>query len=198
MSVRLLFSLIIISSLFVACSKNSAQISKTNNPKTANSNTAKTLDKSPPTAQILAPNEGEEIFYEDGRSVLLKASPKGNGSQNLLFGTETLPKGTLIPVHSHDDHEEIIFIHEGNAFLTLGDKRVEAEPGTTMYIPPGTWHGVESADPKQTTMLFIFPRTEIADFFREVGYKKGEKPPKLTGEDWQRILKKHKMRARRD
>lgn len=182
------YSLLIvgISCFLLACSGNNA----------VNSNSANTSNKSSFEAKIIAPEEGEKLLYNDGRSVLLKASPGYTGSQKLLVGTEKLPNGTAIPVHSHDEYEEVIFVHEGNAFLTLGDQRLKVQPGTTMYIPPGTWHGVESADPKQTTMLFIFPEVKIADFFRFAGHHEGEEPKNLTAEDWEHIMKKHKMRAR--
>lgn len=136
-------------------------------------------------------------MYE-GRHVILKATAEDAGASELFMGTETLPSGTAIPVHSHDGYEEIIFLHAGNARLRLGDREVDAEPGTTMFIPAGTWHGVESTDSNETTMLFIFPEPEMGEFFRSVGHKEGEPPPDLGPDDWRRIMEKHQMRARRD
>ncbi|MFW6027874.1 MAG: cupin domain-containing protein [bacterium] len=151
-----------------------------------------------PEPAVLAAGEGEKLRFRDGRSVLLKVTREGTGAQDLLLGSETLPPGTAIPVHSHDGYEEIIFIHEGNAELTLGERTIRAEPGTTMYIPPGTWHGVKNADSGRTTMLFIFPETDIADFFRSVGQHEGKEPPQLTAEDWAEIMKRHQMRSPSD
>ncbi len=151
-----------------------------------------------PKPRILGPDEGEKLLMYDGRYVLLKATAEDAGANELFMGTEILPSGSAIPVHSHDGYEEIIFLHEGNARLTLGDREVDAEPGTTMFIPAGTWHGVESTDPDETTMLFIFPEPEMGEFFRSVGHAEGEPPPELSPEDWRRIMEKHKMRSRRD
>lgn len=157
---------------------------------------ADVAEHSHPTPTILQADEGEKLLMYGGRYVLLKATSDGVGAKELFMGSEALPPGSAIPVHSHDGYEEIIFIHEGNARLTLGDRTVEAEPGTTMFIPPGTWHGVEAHGDEQVTMLFIFPEPEIAEFFRRVGFKEGEAPPNLTAEDWAEIMEQHQMRAR--
>lgn len=204
MNYRLIFLCSALFCLLTGCTESTAPT-----PETSSADPSKTVSSSPdpmngdespsPKAQIISPDEGEKLLFGDGRSVLLKVSPKNTGSRNLLLGSELLPKGTQIPVHSHDGYEEIIFVHEGKASLTLGDQKVQAEPGTVMYIPPGTWHGVESADPEQTNILFIFPKAEFDDFFdffRAVGHKEGEKPRELGPEDWERIMKKHRMRSR--
>lgn len=149
-----------------------------------------------PTPTILDADEGEKLLMFGGRYVILKATAEGTGAKELLLGSEALPPGSAIPVHSHDGYEEIIFIHEGNVRLTLGDQVVEAEPGTTMFVPPGTWHGVEAHGDTQATMLFIFPETDIAEFFRAVGYEEGGTPSELTPEDWGRIMEQHQMRSR--
>lgn len=149
-----------------------------------------------PVPTILHAEEGEKLLMYGDRHVLLKVTAESAGARDLLMGTEALPPGSAIPVHSHDDYEEIIFIHRGTVRLTLGDETTLAEPGTTMFVPPGTWHGVAAHGEDEATMLFIFPEPEIADFFRSVGFKEGEPPPSLTAEDWAEIMKRHRMRAR--
>lgn len=153
-------------------------------------------DDPAPMPIILNAEEGEKLLMSGGRYVLLKATSDGTGAKELMMGTEALPPGSAIPVHSHGGYEEIIFIHEGKVRLTLGDRVVDAEAGATMFVPPGTWHGVEAHNEDQATMLFIFPEPEMADFFRAVGYREGEAPPELTAEDWAEIMKQHQMRDR--
>lgn len=149
-----------------------------------------------PVPTIINADEGEKLMMLGGRYVLLKATAEGSGAKELFMGSEALPPGSAIPVHSHDGYEEIIFIHKGNAQLTLGEETVVAEPGTTMFIPPGTWHGVAAHGDEEATMLFIFPEPDIAEFFRRVGFKEGDPPPSLTAEDWAEIMQRHQMRAR--
>ncbi|WP_298017282.1 cupin domain-containing protein [uncultured Parasphingopyxis sp.] len=147
---------------------------------------------------ILAPHDGEALLFPDGRSAILKVTTENSGATGLMVGTEHIPDGTGIPVHIHDGYEEVIFVHEGRPTLTLGSTQAEAEPGTLMVIPPGTRHGVSSDGESDSTILFIFPEPDIANFFREVGAQPGEPPPQLSPEDWQRILSQHQMRAAED
>ena len=49
---------------------------------------------------MLAPDVGERLDFFDGRHALLKVTAEGHGAQQLLLGTEALPPGTAIPVHS--------------------------------------------------------------------------------------------------
>lgn len=149
-----------------------------------------------PRPTILGADEGEKLLMDEGRYVILKTTAEGQGAEDLLMGSETLPQGSAIPVHSHEGYEEIIFIHEGDVVLTLGDREVAASAGTTMFVPPGTWHGVRASGPGQATMLFIFPEPYIAGFFRAVGHEEGQPRRQLTGEDWSRIMEEHQMRSR--
>lgn len=148
------------------------------------------------TPTILGADEGEKLLMDEGRYVILKTTAEGQGAEDLLMGTEALPQGSAIPVHSHDGYEEIIFIHEGDVVLTLGDREIEASAGATMFVPPGTWHGVRASGPGQATMLFIFPEPHIAGFFRAVGHEEGQPPRQLTAEDWMHIMQEHQMRSR--
>src|SRR4051794_15679122 len=44
---------------------------------------------------------------------MLKVSPKNNGSQHLVAGTETLAQGATLPKHRHLTQDEILLIHSG-------------------------------------------------------------------------------------
>ncbi len=142
---------------------------------------------------ILAAGEGEKLLFNDGRVVLLKVDEQTTGSQDLLMGFEHIPPGLRIPVHRHDGYEEILFVHRGVATLRLGEQEVEVEEGATMHVPPGTWHGVANTGDANATVLFIFPTTEMGDFFRRITHREGEPPRELSPEDWAEIMRVHQM-----
>src|SRR4051812_45635263 len=79
---------------------------------------------------ILEKNEGElrtRRIHTDRSSVassqfLLKVSPKNNGSQQLVMGSEELQPNARIPKHKHLIQDEILLIQTGTAHVWLGDQ----------------------------------------------------------------------------
>src|SRR6476469_10967123 len=53
---------------------------------------------------------------------MLKVSPKNNGSQHLVAGTEVVSPGATLPKHRHLTQDEIVLLHSGNAHVWLGDQ----------------------------------------------------------------------------
>src|SRR3954447_25131325 len=89
--------------------------------------TAPTEERARPL--ILEKNEGElrtRRIHTDKSTVassqfLLKVSPKNNGSQHLVLGTEELLPSARIPKHKHLIQDEILLIQSGTAHVSLGD-----------------------------------------------------------------------------
>ena len=57
-----------------------------------------------------------------------------------FWQTTVNPKKRLEP-HSHEDHEQIYYILEGEGLLTVGDDTRRVKRGDAIYIPPNTIHG---------------------------------------------------------
>jgi uncharacterized RmlC-like cupin family protein len=95
---------------------------------------------------ILEKNEGElrtRRIHTDKSSVaasqfLLKVSPKNNGSQHLVLGTEELSPNARIPRHKHLIQDEILLIQSGTAHVWLGDrislKNIGTEPVSLVFV----------------------------------------------------------------
>src|SRR5216684_3330585 len=72
---------------------------------------------------LLERNEGElrtRRIHTDASApassqFMLKVSPKNNGSQHLVAGTEDVPPGATLPKHRHLTQDEIVLIHGGTA-----------------------------------------------------------------------------------
>ena len=88
---------------------------------------------------LLEKNEGElrtRRIRTDNKAVparefMLKVSPKNNGSQHLVLGTEELAPGAAIPKHRHLDQVEILLIQTGTAHVWLGDQERDVPCGGT-------------------------------------------------------------------
>ena len=149
---------------------------------------------------ILQPEEGEVLRLggPPGGQVIIKVDPAKTGSPQIAMGIQYV-EGE-IPLHQHEHEEEFLFVHTGHGTGALGDQRVSVRAGTTIYIPPGTWHGFKNnADEASQIMWVVTPgsggKTQLEHFFRAVGALPGSDLKSLTPEQFADIMEKHGMQA---
>jgi mannose-6-phosphate isomerase-like protein (cupin superfamily) len=68
--------------------------------------------------------------------------------------------------HYHRDTTEVYYILSGTGKIELNGDSVELEPGTVVWIEPGTRHRLVSAD-GVTTIVFALPAFNPADEFSD-------------------------------
>src|SRR5215211_6842036 len=113
---------------------------------------------------ILAQDEGDLLGSHH-----IKADPH-TGSMRLGVGLQRLTGGQGIPMHMHEQEDEVLFIHSGSGLGAVGDERKSIGGGTTLYIPQGTWHGVESHGDEMEVLWVVSP-PHFAENLREIGAK---------------------------
>ncbi len=143
---------------------------------------------------MLQPDEGEVLFGGPrGGKVIIKVDPEKTGSPQMAMGFQY--GGGGVPVHLHEHEEELLVVHTGAAMGILGDERVPLQAGTTMYIPPGTWHGIEHVEAEFISMWIVTPgsgeATQLDKFFKETRSPAGEELKTFTPEQFEEILRKH-------
>jgi quercetin dioxygenase-like cupin family protein len=111
------------------------------------------------------------------------------------MGTQEMPPGSGIPVHKHDRTEEILHVSEGSGTLVLGDQRISVERDTTIWVPPGTWHGVENSDEHMHIIGFVSP-AGLDELFRGMFWKPGQPPKTLSPEEIRDLERQHDSVAR--
>jgi oxalate decarboxylase/phosphoglucose isomerase-like protein (cupin superfamily) len=67
----------------------------------------------------------------------------------------------------------------------------EAQGGSTVFIPSGTWISVVNTGRETIHMVFIFSAPGFEDFMRAESVREGEKVVPLTKADDAAILAKH-------
>ena len=134
-------------------------------------------------------NRGEILLDAQGRTNSINVSP-ATGSPDLALVTQDMPPGSSIRVHRHDRTEEILFVHRGSGTLILGDRRVQVQEGTTIYVPKGTWHGMENPSGNMRIVAVATP-PGLDGFFRGMFWRPGEQPKQLTPEQIQSIELKY-------
>jgi quercetin dioxygenase-like cupin family protein len=139
---------------------------------------------------ILEKNEGElrtRRIHTNKSSVaasqfLLKVSPKNNGSQHLVLGTEELLPNARIPKHKHLVQDEILLIQTGTAHVWLGDRESDVHAGGMVFIPSDTWISLRNTGTQPVGLVFIFSAPGFEETMRCNSVPANEKPTLLTPE----------------
>ncbi len=140
---------------------------------------------------LLEKNEGElriRRIRTDNSSVaspqfMLKVSPKNNGSQHLVLGTEEIAPGSSIPTHKHLGQDEILLIQTGTAHVWLGDQERDVHAGGLVFIPTNTWVSLKNTGTEPISLVFIFSAPGFEDTMRCASVAANEKPTPMTREE---------------
>lgn len=139
---------------------------------------------------LLEMNEGElrtRRIHTDASTpassqFMLKVSPKNNGSQHLVAGTEELAPGAAIPKHRHLTQDEIVLIHSGKAHVWLGEQERELHAGGLVFIPSNTWISLKNIGDEPIRLTFIFSAPGFEDTMRCNSVPAVETPTQITPE----------------
>ncbi|MDA1000653.1 MAG: cupin domain-containing protein [bacterium] len=81
------------------------------------------------------------------------------GEGSMLVMTEVHPGANEAP-HTHP-FEQLVFVVEGNANFTLGEKKIAIAAGSVFRVPPETPHGAEVTSKGPCRLLAVYgPRRE--------------------------------------
>ena len=150
------------------------------------------------TPLILEKDEGERRVWRPIEGLdsklslfILKVDPQNGGSSHLVFGTEDIPVGGRIDTHQHPGSDEILFLQNGSAKVTLGDKTRDVHGGATVYIPAGTWISAANTGKEAIHGLFIFSAPGFEEVMRAESVREGERVVALTKSEDAAILARH-------
>jgi quercetin dioxygenase-like cupin family protein len=153
------------------------------------------------TPLILEENEGERRTWRPIEGAvgwnaqpgpfIFKVDRHNGGSSQLVFLTEDIPVGGKIDRHRHPGADEIVFLHNGHARVSLGDKVREVHAGATIFMPANTWIEITNIGSEAIHGVFVFSAPGFDDFMRAESVPEGQKiTPLSKGEDAQ-IMKQH-------
>jgi len=113
---------------------------------------------------------------------ILKVSPKNNGSQHLVVGTEVLAPGATLPKHRHLVQDEILLIQGGTAHVWLGDQERDLHAGGLVFIPSNTWISGKNIGATPIALTFVFSAPGFEETMRCNSVPAGETPTPITPE----------------
>ena len=137
-----------------------------------------------PEPLLLEKNEGERRIWREPPpgDFMLKVSPKNNGSQHLVMGTEDMTPGDEFPTHKHLGQDEILYIEKGTVHVHLGDQERDLHAGGTVFIPAYTWVSVKNAGTETVSVVFIFSAPGFENYMRCDSVLPNEKVTPLSPE----------------
>jgi len=151
-------------------------------PRSSAQSSSVTASRSKAKPLLLEKNEGEQRVWRDPPpgGFTLKASPKNNGSQHLVFGTEDIAPGDEIPTHKHLGQDEIVFIGRGTLHVDLGDQKRDLHAGGLVFIPAYTWVHLKNVGTETASIVFVFSAPGFENLLRCESVPAGEKPTPMT------------------
>lgn len=77
---------------------------------------------------------------KDGSLIKELMHPASHHNKNQSLAEAIVPPGQTTALHRHHVTEELYYITQGKARMTLADQQFEVGPGDTIAISPGTAH----------------------------------------------------------
>ena len=153
------------------------------NTRSAQSSSA-TLSQTVAKPLLLEKDEGERRIWREPPpgDFILKVSPKNNGSQHLVMGTEDMHPGDEFPMHKHLGQDEILYIVKGTVHAHVGDQERDVHVGGTVFIPALTWVNVKNAGTDTVSVVFVFSAPGFENYMRCDSVLPNEKVTPLSPE----------------
>ena len=77
-------------------------------------------------------------------------------ARNMCFGVADFPANAHAPAHVHPAEEEVIYVLTGSGEMYFDGVPEPVEPGSCVYIPPGTEHSVNNTSSEVMKIAYIF------------------------------------------
>jgi quercetin dioxygenase-like cupin family protein len=126
---------------------------------------------------INLPGEGESYW-----AVGAKGTIKGPN----VYELEN-PPGWEIPLHVHDNEDEVHYYIEGKVVVTCGEDEFKAGPGTLAFLPKGVPHALKFDESSCGRWLWLSPQNRDA-LFQEAGVPTSQPEPQEEELDMERIF----------
>lgn len=87
--------------------------------------------------------EDAEVVRIEGdapRTLYTLIEPKTRNTAQFAMGLEEIDPHSEIPMHSHSEAEEIIFVYGGEGKAYVDGEEADLKPGTVIYLPPNVEH----------------------------------------------------------
>ena len=119
------------------------------------------------TAIHIPPGEGKSVWFADE---LLTFKVDRDQSQSVGIFEDEVPPQSGAPPHLHRTQDETHYILEGQFEFVLGERKVNADAGSVVYVPRTMMHAFTNTGKEKGKLLFInTPAGPLEQFLVEFG-----------------------------
>ena len=109
----------------------------------------------------------------EAKGVTLSGQPltflvTGEDTKHTSMFEWTIPAHFSTGMHVHRVQEETFYVLEGECDWQIGDRRVQAKPGTYVFIPPGVPHNIGNATDKPARVIMTVSPPGHEHYFEEL------------------------------
>ena len=138
-------------------------------------------DRSEPRPSVVQAGKGEKLLLGPRQAPIEIKIGRSHGSSRLAAFMEYIRPGDGIPIHFHENDDELIFIHSGQGIMALAEEDYPIEAGAVVFVPQGVWHGPRNTSlSNDLVMLAVFSPAGVEGYFREFSVAPGEEWAALT------------------
>jgi len=142
---------------------------------------------------VVHEDEGIHILTRRKVPVTIKISKAKHGVEGISFCVEDQSPGRKMRIHKHLNNDELIFIHKGEGMLTLDEQSIQVKTGDVVFVPRGTWHGLDNTGKENLLMVFQYSPAGFEEYFIENGTLAGMPAKEKTEEEYAIAEKKYGM-----
>ena len=135
---------------------------------------------------VLPPGAGKLIWLQALGVRYMLSGDRTDGRFSLVEHP-IKPKSLAAPLHTHADEDEISYILEGEVGVQIGDRVLQAEPGSLVFKPRGVPHAFWNAAESPARLLELISPAGFEGYFEEAAalFATGQPDPtrlaELTG-----------------
>jgi mannose-6-phosphate isomerase-like protein (cupin superfamily) len=122
---------------------------------------------------------GEDRSHAEVTIAKCKLSGQDTGGALGVFGGHKSGPGA-VPLHVHLQQDEWWYVLEGEYVFQIGEKRLQAKAGDSVFGPRGVPHSPRQISPQGITLTVFQPAGSMEEFFHELAQaarKAGGMPP---------------------
>ena len=142
---------------------------------------------------IVREAEGVHLLTRRKVPITIQISKARQGVDAISFCREDQSPGRKMRIHKHLNNDELIFIHKGEGTFTLDEQTFLVKTGDVVFVPRGTWHGLDNTGKEDLQMIFQYSPAGFEEYFLENGTLEGMAPKEKTEEEYAMSEKKYGM-----